>query len=135
MPKYIKKPNSFVDFHLPFVDLIWFRVACRHIFEPVTNSNISHPKNQTEMKKSFPSLMPCIRADKAAIILSRREREILGLIISGYTNSEIAALLYVSCRTVDTHRQNMLAKLGARNTAVLVRYAVENIQCLGLAVN
>jgi len=78
------------------------------------------------------SFMPCICAEKAAMLLSRREREILGLIINGYTNSEIAGLLYVSCRTVDTHRQNMLAKLGARNTAVLVRYAVENIQFLGL---
>lgn len=79
-----------------------------------------------------PSFMPCIGAEKAACLLSRREREILGLIINGYTNSEIAGLLYVSCRTVDTHRQNMLAKLGARNTAVLVRFAVENSQCLGL---
>ncbi len=78
------------------------------------------------------SFMPCIGAEKAAGILSRREREILGLIINGYTNSEIAGLLFVSCRTVDTHRQNMLAKLGARNTAVLVRFAVENIQHLGL---
>jgi DNA-binding CsgD family transcriptional regulator len=82
-----------------------------------------------EMLQSF---MPCINAEKAAGILSRREREILSLIINGYTNSEIAGLLFVSCRTVDTHRQNMLAKLGARNTAVLVRYAVENIRFLGL---
>lgn len=78
------------------------------------------------------SFMPKITADKAACMLSRREREILGLIISGYTNSEIAGMLFVSCRTVDTHRQNMLNKLGARNTAVLVRYAVENIGLLGL---
>lgn len=78
------------------------------------------------------SFMPCVGPEKAAGMLSRREREILGLIINGYTNSEIAGLLFVSCRTVDTHRQNMLAKLGARNTAVLVRFAVENIQCLGL---
>lgn len=79
-----------------------------------------------------PSFMPTIGAEKAAGILSRREREILGLIINGYTNSEIAGMLFVSCRTVDTHRQNMLSKLGARNTAVLVRFAVENIQRLGL---
>lgn len=82
--------------------------------------------------KIMQSFMPCIGAEKAAGILSRREREILGLIINGYTNSEIAGLLFVSCRTVDTHRQNMLSKLGARNTAVLVRYAVENIAYLGL---
>lgn len=78
------------------------------------------------------SFMPRIGIEKAASLLSRREREILSLIINGYTNSEIAGLLYVSCRTVDTHRQNILAKLGARNTAVLVRFAVENCTCLGL---
>ncbi len=84
---------------------------------------------------TLPSFMPCIGPEKAAEILSRREREILHMIINGYTNSEIAAILYVSCRTVDTHRQNMLAKLGARNTAVLVRFAVENMQYLGLTGN
>jgi len=80
----------------------------------------------------FQSFMPRIGGEKAAVMLSRREREILGLIIKGYTNCEIAGLLYVSIRTVDTHRQNMLLKLGARNTAILVRYAVENINSLGL---
>ncbi|HEU4608940.1 MAG TPA: helix-turn-helix transcriptional regulator, partial [Chitinophagaceae bacterium] len=93
--------------------------------KPIGNLKFNPMKMQT-------TFMPCICAEKAAGLLSRREREILGLIINGYTNSEIAGLLYVSCRTVDTHRQNMLAKLGARNTAVLVRFAVENIQHLGL---
>jgi DNA-binding CsgD family transcriptional regulator len=78
------------------------------------------------------SFLPCMAGSQAAGLLSRREIEILGLIIKGYTNGEIAGLLFVSCRTVDTHRQNILAKLGARNTAVLVRYAVENLQSLGL---
>ncbi len=76
--------------------------------------------------------MPRIGAEQLTRLFSRREREILGLIVDGYTNSEIAGLLYVSCRTVDTHRQNMLAKLGARNTAILVRFAVENSRKLGL---
>ncbi len=78
------------------------------------------------------AFVPCVGPEKAADMLSRREREILTLIVNGYTNSEIAALLYVSNRTVDTHRQNMLVKLGARNTAVLVRFAVENFGRLGL---
>ncbi len=85
--------------------------------------------------EALPSFMPCIGPERAAELLSRREREILKMIIDGYTNSEIAGILYVSCRTIDTHRQNMLAKLGARNTAVLVRFAVENMSNLGLVGN
>lgn len=56
-------------------------------------------------------------------ILSRREREILILITDGYTSQEIAELLYISPRTVDKHRANLLQKLNVKNTAGLVRYA------------
>lgn len=67
-----------------------------------------------------------------SISLTQREKEILIHIINGYTNCEIAGKLHISNRTVDTHRQNILYKLGARNTATLVRFALENVQVLGL---
>jgi len=70
---------------------------------------------------------PHIMPDQAWQLLTKREKEILYLIINGYTNSEIAGLLFLSTRTTETHRQNMLSKLGARNTAVLVRYATEKL--------
>lgn len=57
--------------------------------------------------------------------LSRREKEILGLIIDEYTTHEIAEKLFISFGTVETHRRNMLIKTGARNTAGLVRIALE----------
>jgi two-component system response regulator NreC len=59
-------------------------------------------------------------------ILTPREREILKLIVEGNTNSRIATLLHISIRTVETHRANIMTKLGARNTAELIRYAVQN---------
>ena len=58
-------------------------------------------------------------------VLTRREKEILSLIAEGYTNPEIGAKLFVSHFTVDSHRKNLLAKLNVKNTASLVRLAVE----------
>ncbi|MBW7891364.1 MAG: response regulator transcription factor [Chitinophagaceae bacterium] len=57
------------------------------------------------------------------IILGRREREVLNLIKDGYTNVEMAAKLNISNNTVDTYRKSLLSKLGAKNTADLVRLA------------
>jgi len=57
--------------------------------------------------------------------LSRREKEILGLIAEGYTNPQIAERLFLSSFTVDSHRKNLLAKLEVKNTATLIRLAVE----------
>jgi DNA-binding NarL/FixJ family response regulator len=48
------------------------------------------------------------------------------LIAEGLTNNEIAERLFTSRRTVEGHRQNLLEKTGARNTATLIRYAVRN---------
>lgn len=58
--------------------------------------------------------------------LTRRELEILKLIAEEYSNPEIAAQLYISIRTVDTHRRNLLDKLQAKNTAGLVKYAMKH---------
>lgn len=57
--------------------------------------------------------------------LSPREKEILGLIAEGYTNPEIAKKIFLSPFTVDSHRKNLLAKLNVKNTACLIRIAVE----------
>lgn len=58
--------------------------------------------------------------------LTEREVEVLKLICQENTNPEIAEKLYISVRTVDTHRRNLLQKTGARNTAGLVRYAIKH---------
>lgn len=61
-----------------------------------------------------------------APVITRREKEVLELIAAGSTNNEIANRLFISSATVDTHRKNLLAKLGAKNTASLVRIAMEH---------
>lgn len=58
--------------------------------------------------------------------LTDREIDVLKLICKEFTNQEIAQKLYVSVRTVDAHRRNLLRKSGVRNTAGLVRFALEN---------
>ena len=55
--------------------------------------------------------------------LSEREIEVLKLIGDGLTNKEIGDKLYISDRTVDSHRRNLLQKTGAKNSAELVKYA------------
>ncbi|GEO03171.1 DNA-binding response regulator [Adhaeribacter aerolatus] len=56
--------------------------------------------------------------------LSQREIEILKLIADGLTNAEIADKIFTSKRTVETHRQNIIEKTKAKNTAALIKYAI-----------
>ncbi|WP_316796418.1 response regulator transcription factor [Pedobacter agri] len=63
--------------------------------------------------------------------LSAREMEIVNLIVEGNTNVQIADILFLSTRTVDTHRKNIFHKLDLNNTASLVKYAIENKMFLG----
>ena len=58
--------------------------------------------------------------------LTRREKEILKFICEGFTNIEIAEKLFISNRTVDNHRANLLAKTATKNTAALVAFSVKN---------
>lgn len=58
--------------------------------------------------------------------LTGREKEILQLICQELTTQEIAERLFISVRTVDGHRNNLLEKTGSRNTAGLVLYAIKN---------
>lgn len=54
--------------------------------------------------------------------LSVREIEVLGLIMQGYTNNQIAEKLFISFETVKSHRKNILLKSGAKNTALLISH-------------
>ncbi len=61
----------------------------------------------------------------AVVLLTRREKEILNLIADGLTNNEIAAKLFISVTTVDTHRKNLLDKFDAKNIASLIKLAMQ----------
>ena len=65
----------------------------------------------------FPSLIPYDS-------LTTREREVLQLTAQGYTHTEIAQRLFISPRTVETHRTNLMQKLGLQSQTDLVRFAI-----------
>jgi DNA-binding NarL/FixJ family response regulator len=97
------------------------------------------------LKNSMPEeIMDCIRSVAAGeeflchdvdllmkkqkerhIFLTPRETDLLRLIVEGYTNPEIAEKLFLGVETINSYRKNLLLKLNARNTAVLVKMAVE----------
>jgi DNA-binding NarL/FixJ family response regulator len=74
------------------------------------------PEAASIVKKNEDSKIP---------VITRREKEVLVLIADGLTNNEIAEKLFISTTTVDTHRKNLLAKFDVRNTAILIRMAMQ----------
>jgi two-component system response regulator NreC len=69
------------------------------------------------------------KAESAALdpyeMLTAREREVLHLVVEGHTSAEIADRLFVSRRTVETHRANLMRKLGLSTHTDLIRYALQ----------
>jgi DNA-binding NarL/FixJ family response regulator len=69
------------------------------------------------------------KAESAALdpyeTLTAREREVLHLVAEGHTNAEIADRLFISRRTVETHRANLMRKLGLCTQTDLIRYALQ----------
>ena len=74
------------------------------------------PGAATTIKKNEDSKVP---------IITRREKEVLVLIAEGLTNFEIGEKLFISITTVDTHRKNLLTKFEAKNTASLIKQAMQ----------
>lgn len=66
------------------------------------------------------------KQEESNVWLTTREQELIRLIADGYTNQEMADKLFLGVETVKTYRKNMILKLGAKNSMVLVKMAVEN---------
>jgi DNA-binding NarL/FixJ family response regulator len=58
--------------------------------------------------------------------LSKREREVLQLVVEGHSSAEVGRRLSLSSKTVDTYRSRLMRKLGVKDLAALIRFAVEN---------
>lgn len=61
-----------------------------------------------------------------SVTLSKREEEIVKLVAEGFTNHEIADTLFISIRTVETHKHRIMSKLDLKTTAEMVKYAIRN---------
>jgi len=84
-------------------------------FSPeVTLSLLNTPQNNLQSSKQQTEM------------LTDREEEILKLIAEGFSNKEIGTKLFISHRTVDTHRTNLMKKLNANNIAGLISFAIKN---------
>jgi DNA-binding CsgD family transcriptional regulator len=108
-----------------------------YIFSFITD--ISHLKAKNELMfsilvidnegnqqfKSFPYQPPNLPIKEEAI-LTVRERQIINLLAEGMTSKQIALDLGIAFHTVNTHRQNMLAKTGCKSSAELVKYALDH---------
>ncbi len=60
----------------------------------------------------------------AEVELTEREKSVMKLLAEGYANKEVAEMLHISVKTVETHRSRILEKTGVRNLAELVKYAI-----------
>ena len=72
------------------------------------------------------SLLNPAQSNQPTELLTDRETEIIKLIAEGFSNKEIGSKLFISHRTVDTHRTNLMKKLGVSNIAGLISYAIRN---------
>jgi DNA-binding NarL/FixJ family response regulator len=88
-----------------------------YISDEATNSLLE--KDKIEVKSIQPQ-------NNTTEELTKRETEILKLISEGYSNTEIGGMLYISPRTVDTHRTNIMKKINVKNIAGLIKYAIQS---------
>lgn len=77
-------------------------------------------------KKEKPEKKPSYAREGHHAALTKREKEILKLIAEEYTGPEMSAHLHISLNTVETHRKNLVAKLGVKGSIGLVKYAIKH---------
>lgn len=82
--------------------------------------------NERTLKALQNNMSGKIKPRKASLDITRREEEVLQLVCQQYTAEEIAEKLFISVKTVNGHRNNLLLKTGSRNVTGLVLYAVKN---------
>ena len=111
--------------------------ACGYILKSCTKDELIlaiktvHAGNQYFSRKISKKIFLAINKGKTPVTktpfpsLTPREIEILKLVAKGHTNQEIGAILFISPRTVDTHRRNIMEKLDLHNAAALTKYAAQ----------
>jgi DNA-binding NarL/FixJ family response regulator len=104
--------------------------------DEILNAIKSILKNENYLcKNTIKSLYLSSNTDKKEVVnthiknalgnLSKRELEVLKLVVEEYSTKEISELLFISTRTVETHRKNILTKLGVKNTLSLIKLFME----------
>lgn len=99
------------------------RAELLNAIETVTSGSFYY---SSDILKTLTSIQDSAPKDDETTQLSKRELEIVKLIAEELTTQEIADKLFISPHTVDTHRKNLLAKLNVRNTAGIVKFALQH---------
>ena len=97
-----------------------------HLFAAINALALHRPYFSGGVSETLLDQFLRTKSETALSALTRREREIVQLIAEGKINKEVARLLDISVKTVETHRATAMHKLKLRSTAELVRYAVRN---------
>ena len=100
--------------------------AERHLLAAVDALAINRPYFSPGVSETLLQQYLGARPHGATEILTRREREVVQLISEGKINKQVAEILSISVKTVETHRATVMQKLKLRTAADLVRYAVRN---------
>ncbi len=97
-----------------------------HAIKTIASGKDDYPADVTKALMEQRTITPSISQDKVVNDLSKRELEIIQLLAQGQSNKEIAEVLFISPRTVDTHRTNIMRKLDVKNVVGIVRFAFKN---------
>ena len=99
--------------------------AKHYLVEAIQSLTIHRPFFTPKVSEALlGSFVAGAKPNKSA--LSNRERGVVQLIAEGYSNKQIASILSLSVKTVETHRSAIMRKLGVHSSAAVVRYAVRN---------
>lgn len=114
-----------------FIEKMMNNGASGYVIKNATQQELMEAINNVAKGKQFLSFDAALAIRKQekhsdVPLVTRREKEVLELIADGMTNNEIAQKLFISITTVDTHRKNLLTKFGSRNTASLIKTAMQH---------
>jgi len=98
----------------------------KEIVEAVKTVSNGETYYAQEATKAIMDFMSKKKQDPEVVAISKREKEVLRLIIDELSNQEIADKLFISIRTVEAHKRNLMEKTGSKTLAGLVKYAINN---------
>jgi len=97
-----------------------------HAIKTIAGGGDYFPSDVTKALLHKQNIAPDVTQSPLLAELTEREVEIIRLVSQGFSNKELAEKLFISPRTADTHRTNIMRKLGLHNVAEMVRFAFQN---------
>jgi two-component system response regulator NreC len=109
-----------------FAQQAWSAGAAGYVLKEASRAELVRAIRMVSKGGRYPAIGGWALEGGGTAVLSERELEVLRLVALGHTNTEIAKQMYISPRTVETHRANLQHKLGVSGRPELVRYALQH---------